>query len=70
MNKILSFEEWLEDYCFNIHPQVLDDDMPDFFDNWMGDLDVEYLLTRGEEYGEYIKKHVRLELQKFSNTLI
>lgn len=70
MNKILSFEEWLEERCFNIHPMVLDDDMPNFFDNWLVELDVNYMLARGEEYGEYIKKHVRLELQKFSNTLI
>ncbi len=41
-----SFEDFLEGMCFRINPTVLDDDMPDYFDNWLGSLD-------GEDYIRY-----------------
>ena len=41
-----TFEKYLEDICFKINPSVLDDDMPDFFDNWLGELE-------GEDYCKY-----------------
>ena len=44
MNK--TFENYLEEFCFKINPSVLDDDMPDFFDNWLGELE-------GEDYCKY-----------------
>ena len=34
-----NFEDFLQDMCFNINPTVLDDNMPDYFDNWLGELD-------------------------------
>jgi hypothetical protein len=33
------FQEYLSDVCFTENPTVLDDDMPDFFDNWLSNLD-------------------------------
>jgi hypothetical protein len=41
-----TFEEFLQERCFKIFPQVLDDDMPDAYDKWTSSLD-------GEEYIEY-----------------
>ena len=41
-----NFEDFLQDMCFSINPTVLDDDMPDYFDNWLGELD-------GEDYIKY-----------------
>ena len=38
------FEEYLETVCFEANPSVLDDDMPDFFDNWLGNQDVEDMI--------------------------
>jgi len=35
------FEDYLETICFEANPSVLDDDMPDFFDSWLGSQDVE-----------------------------
>ena len=38
------FEEYLETVCFEANPSVLDDDMPDFFENWLGNQDVEDMI--------------------------
>lgn len=34
-----SFEKYLEEKCFAANTTVLDDDMPDFFDNWLSEQD-------------------------------
>lgn len=47
-----TFEKYLEDICFKINPSVLDDDMPDFFDNWLGELDGEDYIKWAEIFGE------------------
>jgi len=43
-----TFEDFLQDICFQLNDDqgVLDDDMPDFFDNWLSNLE-------GEDYIEY-----------------
>lgn len=46
-----SFEKYLEKICFTIYPSVLDDDMPNFFDAWLGGLDGEDLIRYGNLYG-------------------
>jgi len=38
------FEDYLETICFEANPMVLDDDMPDFFDTWLGNQDVEDMI--------------------------
>jgi len=50
-----SFEEYLEDVCFELYPEMLDDDMPDFFDIWLEKQDVESLLVYSEGWGRHIK---------------
>ena len=57
-----SFEQYLEDQCFELHPETLDDDMPDFFDNWLGDQDVESLLVYSEGWGRHIKNTILQEV--------
>ena len=36
-----TFEDFLQDICFELNDDqgILDDDMPDFFDNWLSTLD-------------------------------
>lgn len=46
------FEKYLEEICFKIHPEVLDDDMPDFFDKWLSELPVEDHIKWAESYGQ------------------
>ena len=50
-----SFEKYLEDQCFEENPTILDDDMPDFFEDWLGKQDVESLLIYSEGWGRHIK---------------
>ena len=57
-----SFEKYLEDRCFELHPEILDDDMPDFFDNWLGDQDIESLLVYSEGWGRHIKNTILQEV--------
>jgi len=50
-----SFEQYLEDVCFELYPEMLDDDMQDFFDIWLEKQDVESLLVYSEGWGRHIK---------------
>lgn len=43
------FEDFLENKCWEINPQVLDDDMPDFLDDWLGQLDPQEYIDYGNE---------------------
>ena len=62
-----SFEQYLEDRCFEENPTILDDDMPDFFDNWLGDQDIESLLVYSEGWGRHIKNTILQEVTKITN---
>jgi len=41
------FESFLENEHHLAHPEVLDDDLPDHFDNWLTSLDGEELIEFG-----------------------
>lgn len=43
------FERFLEEKCFKENPQVLDDDMSDFYDSWLASLDMDKLIDYGNE---------------------
>lgn len=49
-----SFENYLKKIHILAFPSVLDDDMPDHFDNWISQLDGEELLRYGQLYGEEV----------------
>lgn len=53
----MTFEDYLKEVCFKINPSVLDDDMPDFFDNWLSDLEGEDYTRYAELFGQemYLK---------------
>lgn len=46
------FEKYLEQVCFEANPAVLDDDMPDFFDDWLGSQDGEDYIRIADEYAK------------------
>ena len=50
--KIQTFEDFLRDIHFQLYPMILDDDLADSFDDWIGDVDVEKILVWGELYGK------------------
>lgn len=49
MNK--TFEDFLKETHMELNPQVLDDDLPDSYDNWLGGIDVYNWLLLGERFG-------------------
>lgn len=52
--KKLTFEEFLLEEVHSIlFPQILDDDITDHFNGWLGILDGEQYLKYGEFYGKY-----------------
>ena len=51
-----NFEEYLQEQFTDTEPQVLDDDLPDAFDSWLQDLDVQELMDYGQQYAERIFK--------------
>ncbi len=55
MNKEIKFEEYLEEVCFEENPLVLDDNRPDFFDNWIGGLFTDDLIRYGNEFGVMVE---------------
>ena len=57
-----SFEQYLEERCFELHPEILDDDMPDFFEGWLEKQDVESLLVYSEGWGRHIKNTILQEV--------
>lgn len=46
-----TFKEYLQRFCFELHPKVLDDDQPDFFDSWL-ERNGEQIIRLGQLYGE------------------
>jgi hypothetical protein len=48
-----TFEQFLaEEVHYKLFPTVLDDDLPDHFNDWLGTLDVENLMSWAELYGK------------------
>jgi len=62
-----TFEEYLKDICFEENPAILDDEMPDFFSDWLGEQDTESLLMYSEGWGRHIKSHILREVTKITN---
>ena len=50
-----SFEDFLRDWHAEIYPELLDDDMSDHFDNWLGELDGEDYIKYAELYGKEMR---------------
>ncbi len=57
-----NFEEYLQEVHGNKFPTVLDDDLPDHFDDWLGTLDVQEVMDYADLYGEEIRKHYESHL--------
>ena len=45
-----NFTEWLQFKHHELHPMLLDDDLPDAFDDWIGEIDGAQMLEWVEEY--------------------
>jgi hypothetical protein len=54
-----TFEEFLQDMHYELHPTLLDDDLPDAFNDWISNLDSEAWIEMGNGYAlsELIKQN-------------
>ncbi len=57
-----TFENYLEEICFKVNPTIFDDDMPDFFDNWLGELEGEDYMKWAELFGKEMYIQGRIDL--------
>lgn len=46
-----TFKDFLQDTHAELYPTVLDDDLSDSFDSWIGEMNNEELIDWGELYG-------------------
>jgi len=58
-----TFEQYLQQQFGEQEPQVLDDDLPDAFDQWVTELDVETLIIYGDAYARYFAGQTLKEMQ-------
>ncbi len=49
------FEYFLAEKHLEAEPQILDDDLPDAFNDWLTTLDVEEFIKYGDEYARQHK---------------
>ncbi len=61
---IETFEQFLQGKCCEENPYILDDMLPDFFNDWIVEEDVENIIDWGQEYGDAIRNWVLKELKK------
>ena len=52
-----TFNEFLEEWHIELYPELLDDDLPDAYDNWLADLSADDFIKYGDFYGKtlYLK---------------
>ena len=53
-----TFESFLQSYHCDTHPEILDDELPDAYNDWLGDLSVDEWIELGEKWGKEMKKEV------------
>lgn len=56
MIKFPTFEKYLEEQCD--YEAVLDDDMPDYLDNWISNLDIQEVMDYAQEWGDLLLKEI------------
>jgi hypothetical protein len=63
----------MENYLKDIHAENYtgtDDDMPDAFDSWIQDLDVDTLIAYADEYADKRVENVKKEIEEYFKGLI
>ena len=62
-----SFEEYLQDQCFEENPTVLDDDMSDFFEAWLSEQDVSSIMICADSWMNQSKCALQTEIRNILN---
>lgn len=53
-----TFEDYLKEQHYNNFPQLLDDDLSDHYDDWLGTLDVQEVIDFAEDMVRKIRKNI------------
>ena len=61
-----NFETYLQDQHANEHPDILDDNMPDAFDDWVSNLDNDEWIRLANQFAYKDKRKVYLALTALS----
>ncbi len=61
-----NFEDYLEYRCFEENPTVLDDDRPDYFDEWISDIPVSAVIIYADGWMAKTKSDIRTEVLKIT----
>jgi len=59
-----TFEEYLQALCFELYPEILDDDMQDFFEKWLGEQDVDSLIIYADGWMRETKWAIEVEVRQ------
>ncbi len=59
-----TFTQYLEAQCFDENPEILDDNMPDFFDNWLSEQDVDTMIIHADGWMNETKSLIAQEIRK------
>jgi|TARA_Y100000310_G_scaffold340218_1_gene435251 hypothetical protein len=60
----IKFEEFLQGKFMELEPEVLDDDLPDAFDEWLGNIPNDKFIKYGDEFARQIKLEIAKEVRK------
>lgn len=68
--KLRTFTEFMQERHGNIFPMLLDDDLPDHFNDWIGNLQVDDLIDYADFYGrEQLIVGNEMALNKFTSNV-
>jgi hypothetical protein len=49
-----TFESYLKNIHFRDYPQLIDDNIPEHFDDWIGDQDVDTIMSYADDYAKQV----------------
>ena len=53
--------------CYEENPSILDTDIPEFFEKWIEEQNINSLLIYSEGWGRHIKSHILQDVTKLTN---
>ena len=62
-----TFEDYLKDICFEENPQVLDDEMSDYFAGWLGEQDVNSMMIHADGWMRQTKAFIGQAVRMLTN---
>ena len=67
--KYSSFEDYLQEKHMKDNPEILDDNLPDAFSDWIADLNLDDWLRLGDNYGKAITVAMMKKLEGLEDVI-